>query len=142
MILISVGSQKFAPLVPAVPISSLTVNNTLFIHGGPFPNDVHIFFSHFLSSSNDCQSEGLLDHCEDEEVASNNAQPHESSHRWWWPQTSDRSFTSWKKRLRHSIEVVRQFRGHRPREYSINEDAPPLRPPGSHTIDFYTTEMS
>jgi len=99
--------------------------------------------SHFLSSSNDCQSEGLLDHCDiDEEVAShshssasNTHQPHEtsSSSWWWWPQTSDRSFTSWKKRLRHSIEAVRQLRGHHPREYSINEDAPPLRPPGPHS---------
>ena len=68
--------------------------------------------------------------------ASNTHQPHEtsSSSWWWWPQTSDRSFTSWKKRLRHSIEAVRQLRGHHPREYSINEDAPPLRPPGSHTL--------
>merc|ERR1739844_539344 len=33
----------------------------------------------------------------------------------------------------HSIEAVRQLRGHHPREYSINEDAPPLRPPGPHS---------
>ena len=103
-------------------------------------NDVRIFFSHFLSSSNDCQREGLLDHCEDISAEENNANTAQDSGHWsssrTWSQASDHSFTSWKKRLRHSIEVVRQFRGRRPREYSINEDAPSLRPPappGSHT---------
>ena len=98
------------------------------------------FFSHFLSSSNDCQREGLLDHCEDISAEENNANTAQDSSHWsssrTWSQASDHSFTSWKKRLRHSIEVVRQFRGRRPREYSINEDAPSLRPPappGSHT---------